>query len=120
MKEEARRKWKLADAGTLIKNSLSAILKGEFLMRLGADRYFLHIAYTFLLLGLVIFFSLQIEATLGKMEQNNARLHEMELLYQEKTFEVATLSRRSTVEKTLESLGSSVREAEKPATTLGR
>ena len=111
-------KWKIRDAFRLIGNSISAILHAQFLIRLNAGRFFLHIAYTFLLIGLIILFSLQIEGSLNKMEKNKRRLHAMELLYQEKTFEVATLSRRSTVLKTLEQMGSPLREPESPATKL--
>ena len=117
---ETKRQWKLSDAGTLLMNSFKAVIKGELLLRLNVGQYFIHIVYAFLLFGLLIFFGLQIEGTLNRMEKNEKRLHEMELLHQEKTFEAATLSRRSTVQQTLENLGSSVREAEKPATQLTR
>ena len=46
--------WKLADIGLFFKNSFTAVLKGEFLLRLNVGRYFIHIAYTFLLFGLII------------------------------------------------------------------
>ena len=37
--------WKIADIGLFFKNSIQAILKGEFLLRLNIGRYFVHIAY---------------------------------------------------------------------------
>ena len=46
---EQKRKWKLSDLWELLKNGFSAIITGNLLLRLNAGRYFIHIAYTFLL-----------------------------------------------------------------------
>ena len=110
--------WKIADIGLFFKNSFLAILKGEFLLRLNIGRYFIHIAYTFLLFGLAIWFSLMIETTMSKVEKNNARIKEMEIVYADKTFEVASMSRRSEVEKRLRAMDSKVQEPEKQAITI--
>ena len=45
-RRESAKIWKLADVGAFFKNSFSAILKGEFLLRLNVGRYFIHIVYT--------------------------------------------------------------------------
>lgn len=116
--EEQQTRWKIADLWTFLKNSFMAILKGEFLLRLNIGRYFIHICYTFFLIGMVIWISLSIESTLTRVEKNKNTLHEMEILLSEKTYEVARLSRRSTVEATLERLGSAVHEPEQPASIL--
>lgn len=115
-KKELR--WSLADLGTLLKNSISAVLKGEFLLRLNVGRYFIHIMYTFLLIGISIWISLMIETSLTTVEKNKETLKEMEILYSEKSFDVATLGRRSTISRMLESMGSPVCEPEKPAMTI--
>ena len=107
--------WKIADIGLFIKNSFKAVLKGEFLLRLNIGRYFIHIAYTFLLFWILIFESLMAENALSKVEKNKARIKEMEIVYADKTFEVASMSRRSEVEKRLEAMGSKVKEPEKQA-----
>ena len=112
--------WKIADIGLFIKNSFKAVLKGEFLLRLNIGRYFIHIAYTFLLFGLVIWCSLMIETTMSKVEKNKAVLKELEIVHSQKVFEVVNVSRRSTVEQMLGELGSQVKEAEKPATVVKR
>lgn len=112
--------WKIADIGLFIKNSFKAVLKGEFLLRLNIGRYFIHIAYTFLLFGLVIWFSLMIETTMSKVEKNKAVLQELEIVHSQKVFEVVNVSRRSSVEEMLGKLGSNVKEAEKPATVVKR
>ena len=107
--------WKIADIGLFIKNSFKAVLKGEFLLRLNIGRYFIHIAYTFLLFGLVIWFSLMIETTMSKVEKNKAVLKELEIVHSQKVFEVVNISRRSSVEQMLGEMGSKVKEAEQPA-----
>ena len=76
--------WKISDIGLFFKNSIQAILKGEFLLRLNIGRYFVHIAYTFLLFGLVIWFSLMIETTMSKVEKNKAVLKELEIVHSQK------------------------------------
>ena len=118
MKEKKEMRWKLSDIGTLFKNSLEAVMKGEFLMRLRVDRYFVHIAYTFLLFGLIIWISLMIETTMAKVEKNKLTLSELEIENSAKTFEVVSLSRRTTVEEMLKQMGSKVGEPEEPATTV--
>ena len=112
--------WKIADIGLFIKNSFKAVLKGEFLLRLNIGRYFIHIAYTFLLFGLVIWLSLMIETTMSKVEKNKAVLKELEIVHSQKVFELVNVSRRSSVEQMLGQLGSDVKEAEKPATVVKR
>ena len=108
----------LSTVGEFLKNSFSAVLKGEFLLRLNIGRYFIHIIYTFVLLGVAIWISLMIDTTLTKVEKNKETIREMEILYSEKSFDVAKLGRRGTVAKMLETMGSSVKEAEKPAMTV--
>lgn len=110
--------WKLSDIGVFLKNSFQAALKGEFLLRLNVGRYFIHIMYTFFLFGMTIWVSLMIETTMAKVEKNNARLKELEIVNAQKVFELASAARRSTVETTLSLMGSEVKEPEKPATAL--
>ena len=55
---------------------------------------------------------------LSKVERNKAKLHEMEIIYSDKTFEVASMSRRSEVEKRLAAMGSKVKEPERQAIAL--
>lgn len=112
--------WKIADIGLFFTNSFRAVLKGEFLLRLNVGRYFIHIAYTFLLFGLIIWVSLMIETTMSKVEKNKLTLKELEIVHSQKVFEVVNVSRRSSVEQMLGEMGSKVTEAEKPATTVKR
>ena len=115
---EQKRKWKVSDIWEVLKNGFAAIITGNLLLRLNAGRYFIHIAYTFLLFWILIFESLMAENALSKVERNKARINEMEIIYADKTFEVASMSRRSEVEKRLQAMGSKVKEPEKQAITI--
>jgi len=108
----------LPTAGEFLKNSFTAVLRGEFLLRLNVGRYFIHIIYTFVLFGIAIWVSLMIDTALTKVEKNKATIREMEILYSQKAFDVAELGRRGTVAKMLEQMGSPIKQAEKPAMTV--
>ena len=118
MAKENRRKWKLGDAWTLLRNASVAILKGDLLLRINAGKYLIHIAYTFLLCWILIFESLMAENAQVKVEAGKRKLSELEIIYADKTFEVASMSRRSEVEKRLKEMGSSVTEPTKQAIRL--
>ena len=111
-------KWKLQDVGRLLKESIIAILHGQFLLRLNIGRYFIHIVYTFFLFGMLIWFSLAIDSTLVKVEKNQAAIKELEIEHSNLEFELRTLNRRAAMEDLLEQSGSKVSEPEKPATIL--
>ncbi|MBP9997635.1 MAG: hypothetical protein KBS67_00150 [Bacteroidales bacterium] len=118
MREEKKFFWKLADLGNFFKNSFIAIIRSEFMVRINAGRYFVHIAYTFFLIGMIIWISLAIDTTMAKVEKNKNVLKELEIEHNQKTFEVVSLSRRSTVLQSLQNCGSQVTEPEKPAYVL--
>ncbi len=110
--------WKIQDIGTWLRNSFRAILKGEFLLRLDVGRYFVHIVYTFFLFAMIIWISLMIEGTMNKVERNKAILRELEIVHTQKTFEVVSISKRSSVNDLLQQMGSKVTEPQAPATIL--
>ena len=113
--DQQKKKFRLSDIGKFLKNPLRAILRGELLLRLNVNKYFPQIAYTFLLFALSILFSLMVDSTLGKVEQNKLTLQELERLNSQKTFELITLNRRSTVSTLLQEQGSDVAEPVRPA-----
>ena len=110
--------WKIQDLGRGLRNSLKAILRGEFLLRLNVGRYFVHIVYVFFLFGMVIWISLMIEGTMNKVEQNKSALRELEIVHTQKTFDLVSLSKRSSVRKLLKDKGFKVTEPSEPATLL--
>lgn len=112
------RKWKVQDVGRLIKDSLLAILHGQFLLRLNIGRYFIHIIYTFFLFSLLIWFSLRVDTTLTKVETNQKIIKELEIKHSNMEFELRTLNRRTAIDELLQKSGSKVTEPEEPATVL--
>ena len=114
----AGRKWKIGDIGRFLKNSLIAMFKGEFLLRLRIDRIFPQIAFAFFLSLCAIIYNLMVDKTLVKVEDNKKTLQELEIQYTQKTYELVQLSRRSTVSTLLQQAGSKVAEPRTPATVL--
>lgn len=113
--EKEHRKWKLADIGQWLKNAFLATLKGEFLMRLHASRYFIHIIYTFFLFFISIWLSLKIEKTLTRVEDNRKALQDMEIYHAQKTVELVSLGRMTKVQQMLKEQDSELTMPEKPA-----
>ena len=115
---EENRKWRWSDIGVWMKNSVQAIIKGQFLMRLGFNKYFIHIIYTFFLFWVSIWLSLQIEKTLTKVEENQKRLDDMEIYHAQKVVELVGLNRLTTVRNLLHEKGSQVDIPQQPAVTI--
>lgn len=113
--EKDTRKWKLADAGKWLRNAFLATIKGEFLMRLHVNRYFIHIVYTFFLFFISIWLSLKMEKTFTRVEDNRKALQDVEITYAQKTIELASLGRMSKVMDMLKEKGSALTVPEKPA-----
>jgi len=116
-------------SGTEVKTSTAGILKkiarvpvllvrGELLLALGVERFIFHILYTFLVVGLTIWVSLEIDTTLLKVENNNRRIHSLQIELTEKRYDLAVLERRSNVAKNLKRKGSAVAEPEKAASLI--
>ncbi len=112
--------WRTADIRLLLKNVFTAVMKGEFLLRLNAGRYFIHIAYTFFLFWMVIWTSLMIETTMAKVESNKAVIKELEIANSQKYYDMARATGRSAVERRLKEMHSEVGEASKPAAVMTR
>lgn len=101
-----------------IKNTLMAILKGELLLRMRLDKYFIHIAYTFLLVWLIILYSMMVQNTLAKVESNRSAVNDLKIFHAQKTVKLVSLGRLQTVEKLLKEQGSEITLPEKPANRL--
>ena len=71
----------LKTAGEFIWNSIGAIFRGEFLIRLRFDRYFMHIIYLFFLAVLSIWIKLEIEQTMATMEDNKEILEDYKIYH---------------------------------------
>ena len=95
-----------------------AILKGELLLRMRLDKYFIHIAYTFLLVWLIILYSMMVQNTLAKVESNRSAVNDLKIFHAQKTVKLVSLGRLQTVEKLLKEQGSEITLPEKPANKL--
>ena len=98
-----------------LKNALNAFFRGELLMRLGFDRFFLHIVYTFGLFWAMILMDMMIENTLSKVEKNKDILNELKIYHTEKTVQIVSMDRITTINRMLEDKGSQASFPEKPA-----
>ena len=98
-----------------IKNTVMAILKGELLLRMQIDKYFIHIAYTFLLVWLIILYSMMVQNTLATVERNRSAVNDLKIFHAQKTVKLVGLGRLQTVEKLLREQGSEITLPEKPA-----
>ena len=103
-----------------LKNGFKAILSGELLLRLNVGRYFIHIVWTFILFGLLIWYSICVDSTLTKVEKNDEILKELEIECTTKEFQLKSLYRRSSIQDLLEEKGSEVQEPARPASIIIR
>lgn len=113
--QEEGGKRQMGRTAEFLKNSAIAIFKGEFLLRLRFHRYFLHILYLFLLAAVSIWLKLEIEQTMARMEENKVTLEDYKIYHTQKTCELVSLDRISTLEDMLEKSGSRLGIPEKPA-----
>ncbi len=113
--------WKDLTWKSLMKglgNSLIAIARGEFLMRLRVERFFPHILYLFFLVWLMIWIGIKSESTQLQVERNKTVLSDMKIYHAQKTVEMMSMNRMSKLEDLLQEKGSEVTFPEKPADKL--
>ena len=113
--EKERKPSAIRTAFNFIKDSISAIFQGEFLMRLKFDRYFIHIIYLFFLAVVCIWMKLRIEQTMVRLEDTKQMLEDYRIYHAQKTCELVKLDRLSTVQDMLEKSGSVLTIPDKPA-----
>lgn len=98
--------------------TLKAIGYGDILLRLRVDRLLPYILYLFLLAMISIFMSYKAEQTMLKREKMKAEIESLKIFKAQKTCEIVSLDRISTVETMLENAGSDIKQPEKPADIL--
>lgn len=101
-----------------ILNTVLAVIKGELLLKLNVEKYFLHIAWTFFLFAAFIAYRIGVDTTLARVEKNSAVLKELQIRKSTKEYELKSLYRRTSIEEMLREKGSELQEPEKPATVL--
>ena len=110
------RDW--SEIGKGFMEALKAIWKGELVLRLRADKLFIHILYLFLIIGLSIYVSLMVDKTLTQVEKNKETIKQLEVVHAQKTGELVKLHSISTTLQGLKELDSQVGMPEKPAYTI--
>ncbi len=101
-----------------VRNTLKALRTGEFLLRIRADKYYLHIMYLFLLMWATIALGLQVDKTLTRVGDNKVMIDQLRIHHAEKEAELVKLHSASTAETRLKQLGSKTSLPQKPATII--
>ena len=101
-----------------IGNTFRAIRSGELLLRIRADKYYMHIMYLFLLMWVSILLSLKVDKTLSRVGDNYTALEELRIGHAQKEAELVKLHSASATEKRLKELGSPVALPKEPATVI--
>ena len=97
---------------------LKAVINGDILLLLRADRLFPYIIYLCFLGWVSIWFSYKIEQTMTQVERNKIELEKLKIHHAQKTCEFAGMDRLSTIEQLLKENNSEVKAPEKPANTI--
>lgn len=120
MEEVQQKSSRLKKFGAVTWEVIKAIGYGDLLVRLRMDRALPVILYVFILSMISIFLSYKVEQTMLRRESNKAEIEALKIYKAQKTCEIVSLDRISTVETMLKSLGSEIMQPEKPADILNR
>ena len=108
----------IPNIGATLRNSFRAIRNGEFLLRVRADKYYMHIRYLFLLMWLTIMLSLQVDKTLTQAVNNKAAIEELRTHHAEKEAALVKLRSASATEARLKRMGSQAALPKEPASVI--
>ena len=103
---------------TAVRNVFRALRNGEFLLRIRADKYYMHIMYLFLLMWITILLSLQVDKTLSKAGDNQAVIDQLRIHHAEKEAALVKLHSASAAETRLRELGTDLTLPQEPATVI--
>lgn len=95
--------------------TLKSIGRGDILIRMRVDKLFPYILYAFFLGIFSIWLSYKAEKTMHRVESNKKIIENLKIDNANKTCEIVSLTRISTVETMLEEAGSAIRPPQKPA-----
>ena len=108
----------LSSVWTAIRNTLKALRNGEFLLRIRADKYYMHIMYLFLLMWLTIMLSLRVDKTLVQVGENKAAIEQLRIRHSEKEAELVKLESAGATLERLGRMGSNLTMPSEPATVI--
>ena len=103
-----------------LKKWMKSFRNGEFLLKIGADKFYMHIMYLFLLMWLSILLSLKVDKTLSRVRDNKTAIDELRINHAQKEAQLVKLHSASAAEKRLRELGSPVTMPQEPATIVKR
>ena len=95
--------------------TLKSIGRGDILIKMQVHRLFPYILYMFFIAWISIWLSYKVEKTMYRVETNKKIIENLKIDNANKTCEIVSLTRISTVESMLEEAGSQVKAPEKPA-----
>ena len=67
-----------------LKKWMKSFRNGEFLLKIGADKFYMHIMYLFLLMWLSILLSLKVDKTLSRVGDNKTAIDELRINHAQK------------------------------------
>ena len=100
------------------RRGMRSLRTGEFLLKVGADKFYMHIMYLFLLMWLSIMLSLKVDKTLARVGDNKAAIEELRIYHSQKEAQLVKLHSASAAEKRLRELGSPVSIPKEPAVII--
>ena len=101
-----------------VRNIFRALRNGDLLLRVKADKYYIHVMYAFLLMWISIMLSLQVDKTLTRAGANKAALEELRIHHTESEAALVKIKSASATETRLRKLGSEAAMPQEPATVI--
>lgn len=105
--------WKAV--GKAVIETLKSIGRGDILLRMRVDKLFPYILHLFVLAWVSIWLSYKIEKTMYRVEVNKDKIENLKIDNANKTCEIVSITRISTVEKMLKEAGSEIKTPVRPA-----
>jgi hypothetical protein len=97
---------------------MRSLRNGELLLKVGADKFYMHIMYLFLLMWLSIMLSLKVDKALARVGDNKTAIEELRIYHSQKEAQLVRLHSASAAEKRLRELGSPVSIPKEPAVII--
>lgn len=93
---------------------LRSLRNGDFLLKIGADKFYMHVMYVFVLMWLSIMLSLKVDKTLSQVGDGQVALKELRIVHAQKEAELVKLHSASVTEKRLDKMGSKLEMPQSP------
>ena len=101
-----------------VRNAYRALRNGDLLLKVRADKYYIHVMYVFLLMWLSIMLSLKVDKTLTRAGANKAAIEELRIRHTESEAALVKIKSASATETRLKKLGSEAAMPKEPATVI--